>query len=62
MVYWLAALGVSSDIIQNVIDMVNAGLSVASVLSFLSTLGLGAGLLAALKGIAKKKGVQAIAA
>ena len=44
---------------ENIIDIINAGFTVASILSILSTAGLGAGVIATLKGILKKKGAEA---
>lgn len=59
MVDWLVSLGVAADIAKNIIDIINAGFTVASILSILSTAGLGAGVIATLKGILKKKGAEA---
>lgn len=59
MINWLVSLGVAADIAKNIIDIINAGFTVASILSILSTAGLGAGVLTTLKGILKKKGAEA---
>lgn len=59
MVYWLTTLGISADIAKNIVDVINAGLTVTTILSLFSTVGLGAGLIATLKGIFKKKGAAA---
>ena len=59
MVYWLTTLGISADIAKNIVDVINAGLTVTTILSLFSTVGLGAGLIATLKVIFKKKGAAA---
>ncbi|MFW2491795.1 hypothetical protein ACN077_25040 [Clostridium chromiireducens] len=57
----LIGLGMGSDIVQHVLDMIDAGMTVATILSFLYTLGVGTAAAALIKQAIKKKAFRTIA-
>lgn len=60
MIHWLTVIGLSADLVDKVRSMINAGLTIATVISFLSSAGVGSGIILALKGIFKKRGLVAV--
>jgi len=58
---FLITAGIGADIAQNVLDMVDAGMTIASILSFVSTLGLGTAGIIAVKAFIKKKAFRTLA-
>lgn len=56
---WLVSLGFAITTAKNIISLVNAGLTIWTIVSFFSTLGVGAGLILSLKGILKYQGFEA---
>lgn len=59
MINWLISMGISASLGKSIIDLVNAGLAISTIVSLFTTAGIGASLLMSLKGILKKKGFEA---
>lgn len=59
MINWLVSIGLSVSLSKSLIDVVNAGLAVSTIVSLFTTAGIGSSLILSLKGILKKKGFEA---
>jgi TM2 domain-containing membrane protein YozV len=57
---YLISLGMAASVANNIISMINAGLTIATILSFISTLGVGAGALVLIKQMIKKKALRTL--
>lgn len=58
---YLITLGLSATLANNVIKMINAGLTITSILTFLATLGVGASALMLIKQMIKRKALRTLA-
>lgn len=58
---YLIALGMSATVVNNIISMINAGLTITTILSFIATLGVGTGALVLIKQMIKKKALRTLA-